>query len=122
MRGFYVVFYPPSLDSAWSIFGHVELFVEQQGLLIRMDSLRDGFEIVVWPGLAEGEAAIAARFGSAEVYKIAKPRRALGLPFWIPINCASMTAYQIGFRAFTPWGLKRILRKNGAEKLSDGKT
>ncbi|GIT90138.1 hypothetical protein JANAI62_03790 [Jannaschia pagri] len=48
------------------------------------------------------------------------PKSSVRVPVFPPMNCVTVCAHILGLRAWTPNGLRRTLRANGARKITNG--
>ncbi|QDP64853.1 MAG: hypothetical protein Unbinned5081contig1001_10 [Prokaryotic dsDNA virus sp.] len=116
---FYVFFHPPK-RSLTGCMGHVEIagytdeddwvFINPsaKGTLIDVLYKKDDVEIWLW-----------SLFENTQVFRTRKIGKG-GITLMPLMTCATMIGHILGVRAFTPWGLKRQLRQNGAEVIYDG--
>lgn len=120
IQQWYIAFHPPARRPLLRIFGHVEIFGHNgDNTWVFIDPQRAGSKIEVLHRHDDVERALLERFCSLEVwgYEPGQPRR---LPLHLTVNCATICSYHIGLRAYSPASLRRILRKNGARKITDG--
>lgn len=98
------------------IFGHVETFWFDAGTWIFYDPQGRRSSIRAIPDGDDAEMEIARIYREAE-YLIRAPQvpTELKFPLHPTMTCASQCAALIGFRAYTPSGLRKKLLKHGAE-------
>lgn len=120
----YVTFKAPSLESPLTILGHVMLcgyaFDETSTTWMFFDPAWKGAQIELLYKHDEVQNAIASMFSRGTVLRIANSGNRIA-PIWPTMNCATIVAHMIGYRAFTPRGLKRQLLRNGAEVIGHGR-
>lgn len=120
----YVVFTPPSLKSVFSMFGHVTLcgyaFDQTSTTWLFYDPAWKGADVKILYRHDEVTKAASSMFSRGTVLRIENQGNRVA-PIWPMMNCATIVAHMIGYRAFTPWGLKRQLLRNGAEVIVDAK-
>lgn len=118
----YVTFTPASLKSVFTIFGHVTVcgyaFDEASTTWFFYDPAWKGAQIKILYRHDEVQNEIATAFTRGTVLRIRNHGNRVA-PLWPMMNCATIVAHMIGYRAFTPWGLKRQLLRNGAEIIVD---
>jgi hypothetical protein len=115
----YFAFHAPSKESLWHRLGHVDAFgMSDTGVWIFLYPERQRFRVMV----AKEDQAIDTLFAHAlhvaEVIRYEHPTE-LTLPAFGPYTCASFCGHLVGIRAFTPWGLKRTLLRNGGVSLNE---
>lgn len=94
--------YGYTMDDAW-------LFFDPQGIgsSIRITHLHD--EVL--------EHIATIRCTSEWVLSIKPDGRRFRLPFHPPMNCVTQCSSLIGRRAYTPWGFRQMLLREGAEVI-----
>lgn len=117
----YFAFHAPHRETWWGMFGHVEAFgYTRDDTWVFIDPEYQGIKVFVTHLHDEVEEQLARRFlPNSLVMRLDRWDRAR-LPPAIPFNCASVCAGLVGLRAYTPWGLRRSLLRNGAEIVHAG--
>lgn len=117
----YVIFHKPEMKSPRKWFGHVGVCgYTLDNTWFFMDPTFDGFDLDIVHRHETVERYLECAFGDNLVLKI-RNRRPMKFHLLPMMNCATIIAYMLGHRAFTPWGLKRKLLRNGAEVIHDGR-
>lgn len=120
----YVGFHPRhSLAEAirerrWSMFGHVEAWgYTRDGTWVFFDPAMHGTTVHVTHHADEVDNLMGRRFELCwSILKLPHPDTRIRNPLHPPMNCAAQVAHLLGLRAYTPWGLHRILRQLGAQE------
>ena len=122
IEAFYIIFHPPRFRKVFSFFGHVQICgYTADDTWFFYDPARPGGDLDIVHKKDTVELYLAIAFGQNLVLRTEKTG-ALRLPIWPMMNCATVCAHMTGMRAFTPWGLKRKLLRNGSEVIYDGRT
>lgn len=99
------------------VFGHVSAYgytADDSWLFI--DPMGQGTEIKVAHRYDDVIGQISAIYATAEtVLSIQPERRRYRLPIHPPMTCVTQCAALIGVRAYTPWGFRKMLLRNGAD-------
>lgn len=116
MIQWYVGFYDPAPTSFWARFGHVEVWgYTKDDTWVFMDPRSDMLRIEVTHLHDEVEAHLAHRYANCgEIWRLSD-RGKLRIPVIAPFFCIPFVGHVLGLRAFTFSGLRRQLRRNGAE-------
>lgn len=117
---FYAVFRKPKWGTG--MFGHVEVCgVTDDDDWFFYNPGKKGGDLDLAYKKEQVELYLAVTFSDATVLRVDTPGP--GTSPVVPLmSCASVVAHMLGFRAFTPWGLKRQLLRNGAKVIFDGRT
>lgn len=117
----YVGFLPPALAPLRMIAGHVEMWgytADETWVFLDFHSLRG--EVLITHRHDEVERLLTERNERCpEVWRYS-PERDLRFPLFPPMNCVTVCAHVLGLRAWSPAGLRRTLRRNGAVELKHG--
>lgn len=128
IKTYYVGFWPRvplfplrrrSIREWWGLFGHVEAWgVTEQNTWFFFDPQADGTRLVIDHRHEPVEDMLAERFAlCSEILRVKPFHGGLRLPLHPTMTCASQVAHLFALRAFTPWGLRRILLAHGAEVI-----
>lgn len=100
------------------IFGHVEMWgYTSDETWVFFDPASRGQEIHVAHRYDEVQWLLTERYARCEHILDMQPRvRHFRFPLFPPMNCATCCGALLGYRAFTPWGLRRTLLANGAQR------
>jgi len=103
----YFAFYPRRW-TPFDIFGHVEAFgYTADSVWVFFDPQRTRTRLTITYMHDEVQQQIAARFASANlILKIPASDQKSAIPIGPPMTCATACAHLLGFRAFTPAGLR----------------
>lgn len=122
MKDWYIIFEKPRLG--WrSFLGHVRLAgydidrFSGTPTWVFLDPAFTGTQIDILYRPDDVQEALAYFFSTGLVLRI--PAKTGGGPPLGLLTCASMVASMAGYRAFTPWGLKRQLLRDGATVIED---
>lgn len=115
----YFTFLPPKPSDPFQFFGHVDAFgMADNGTWVFLYPRRDSFTIRV----CQSDYAIDDLFSIAlhegHVLRYDHPGVFRLPPIGI-YSCARVCGHFVGIRAFTPWGLKRKLLRNGAVEINE---
>lgn len=117
----YVCYQPPQIRDPRMWFGHIRMAGRtEDNTWFFMNPSFDGFDFDIVHRHDEVTDRLHITFHGNLVFKLesVKPIRFHLMPI---MNCATICAYLIGYRAFTPWGLKRKLLRNNVEVKFDGR-
>lgn len=120
IQTFYAVFDEPK----WGIgiFGHVQVCgVTDDDDWFFYNPSKKGGDLDIVYRKEQVELYLAVTFSDRLVLRVKSVGPGTN-PIMPLMSCASIAAHMLGFRAFTPWGLKRQLLRNGAEVITDGRT
>jgi len=119
IQTFYAVFDRPTLGIG--LFGHVQICgVTHDDDWFFYNPSKKGGDLDLVYKKEQVELYLAVTFSDRLVLRV--ERLGPGTNPVMPLmSCASIAAHMLGFRAFTPWGLKRQLLRNGAEVITDGR-
>lgn len=109
---------------SWTFFGHVEAWgYTRDGTWAFLDPAAAGSTLLVTHHADEVDDLLAARFEvCVSILRVAPPERKLRHPLHPTMNCASQCAHLVGLRAYSPWGLRRMLLANGAVEVQDARS
>lgn len=117
MKEWYIIFEPPRLGLR-TLFGHVRLIGydidRYSGTPTWMfyDPALKGATFLLFYRPNDVEVVLSTYFSVGTVLRIGAGRASP--PLGLLLTCASIVGHMVGFRAFTPWGLKRQLLRYGA--------
>lgn len=115
----YYAIYPRRRNDPLTWLGHCDLWgVTRDETWFFLNPDRAAFHIHIAHKAEEVDALWAQRIGVAtRILRYEGTKREYRLPFLAPLTCASICGHALGFRAWTPRGLERMLLRNGAQVI-----
>lgn len=115
IKGYIVIFHPRKWG--WRLLGHVEIvIISDDDTYAFINPGRFGADVFVEHRFDVVNRVLGARTKDCEAIFVEPNERSLS-PVAPLMTCASFVGYLVGFRAFTPAGLRRTLLRNGAKVL-----
>lgn len=114
----YFAFYPPSPESFWRRFGHVDAFgYTKHDTWVFYDPQRSSVDLRITHMHDEVEGLMALRFAHADTIIRIGARQENRLPPFVALNCVSACGHLVGIRAFRLGTLRKRLLANGGEVI-----
>jgi len=108
-------------ERRWSFLGHVDCWgATQEGIWFWFNPEAVGTTLDLTTDPVGIDYHFAERIAArCSILQFRPKARQIGLPFHPTMNCASQCGHLVGLRAYTPWGLRRMLLANGATEWND---
>ncbi len=103
------------------LFGHCDAWLyTEDDTWVFVDPGSTGLHVRVTHRHDDVQDLIAARFELCRsILRMPAREPAFRVPVHGPMTCASVCGSLVGVRAYTPWGLRRSLLRNGAEVIHE---